>query len=111
MLTHCASSTPVSACSSVTGRGSGKSTCEVNAICEASTTGVNLPDAETLLAASKANPLDAVTIGYGVANWHLYHGRRNDARAILSTIVEQYATTQWPGFGYIAAEADLARMR
>ena len=68
-------------------------------------------DADTLLAASKANPLDAVTIGYGVANWHLYHGRRNDARAILSTIVEQYATTQWPGFGYIAAEADLARMR
>ena len=68
-------------------------------------------DADTLLAASKANPLDAVTIGYGVANWHLYHGRRNDARDILSTIVEQYATTQWPGFGYIAAEADLARMR
>lgn len=68
-------------------------------------------DADALLAASKAEALDAVTIGYGVANWHLYNGRRDRAREILSGIVEQNATTQWAGFGYIASEADLARLR
>ena len=68
-------------------------------------------DAGALLAASKAEALDAVTIGYGVANWHLYNGRKDAARGILTTIVEQNAKTQWAGFGYIASEADLARMR
>ena len=68
-------------------------------------------DAETLLAASQAEALDAVTIGYGVANWHLYNGRRDRAREVLSGIVEQNSATQWAGFGYIAAEADLARLR
>lgn len=65
---------------------------------------------EALLAASKAEALDAVTIGYGVANWHLYNGRRAEAQRILQTIVDENAQTQWAGFGYIAAEADLARM-
>ena len=67
--------------------------------------------AGALLGASTSEALDAVTIGYGVANWHLYHGRTEDARAILATLVDKYADTQWAGFGYIAAEADLARMR
>ena len=68
-------------------------------------------DADALLAASKAEALDAVTIGYGVANWHLYNGRGDRAREVLSGIVEQNSATQWAGFGYIAAEADLARLR
>lgn len=67
--------------------------------------------ADALLAAAKADALDAVTIGYGVANWHLYNGRRDRAREVLSGIVEQNAATQWAGFGYIASEADLARLR
>jgi tetratricopeptide (TPR) repeat protein len=65
---------------------------------------------EALLAASKAEALDAVTIGYGVANWHLYNGRRAEAQRILKAIVDEHAQTQWAGFGYIAAEADFARM-
>lgn len=68
-------------------------------------------DAGALLEASRSEPLDAVTIGYGVANWHLYNGRPEDARAILANITEKYGDTQWPGFGYIAAEAELARQR
>jgi tetratricopeptide (TPR) repeat protein len=68
-------------------------------------------DADALLASSKAEALDAVTIGYGVANWHLYNGRRDRAREVLSRIVEQNSATQWAGFGYIASEADLARLR
>lgn len=62
---------------------------------------------ESLLGASPG--LDAVTIGYGVANWRLYNGRRDDAAALLREIVEKHAG-QWAAFGYIAAEADLARL-
>lgn len=68
-------------------------------------------DAGTLLAASKADPLEAVTIGYGVANWHLYNGRPDEARRILTVIVDEQAASQRAGFGYIASEADLARLK
>ncbi len=68
-------------------------------------------DADALLTSSKAEALDAVTIGYGVANWHLYNGRTERARQVLSAIVEQNTATQWAAFGYIASEADLARLR
>jgi tetratricopeptide (TPR) repeat protein len=63
---------------------------------------------ESLLGAAPG--LDAVTIGYGVANWHLYSGRREQAALMLGEIVEKNAG-QWPAFGYIAAEADLARIQ
>ena len=65
---------------------------------------------DTLLDLAKTGGLDAATIGYGVANWHLYNGRRAEALKLLGEIVEQNAT-QWAAFGYIAAEAELARMR
>lgn len=68
-------------------------------------------EADAVLDASKKESLDAVTIGYGVANWHLYNGRTDRAKAILSEIVKQYEPSQWAGFGYIASEADFARLR
>jgi tetratricopeptide (TPR) repeat protein len=68
-------------------------------------------DASTLIEASKAEALDTVTIGYGVANWHLYNGRKDAAVELLESIVNGNARSQWAGFGYIAAEADLARLR
>lgn len=68
-------------------------------------------DPVVLLAASRAESLDAVTIGYGVANWHLYNGRKDEARTILTEITDTYRSTQWAGFGYVASEADLARLR
>jgi tetratricopeptide (TPR) repeat protein len=49
-----------------------------------------------------------VTTAYGVANWHLYNGRRDEAERLFRRILE---TGQWGAFGYIAAEAELARMR
>ena len=52
--------------------------------------------------------LDAVTIGYGIGNWHFYNGRRDQALATFRQIVEKH-DGQWPAFGYIAAEAELAR--
>jgi tetratricopeptide (TPR) repeat protein len=54
--------------------------------------------------------LDAVTIGYGVGNWHYYGGRPGQARKIFAAIVEANAS-EWPAFGYLAAEAELARAR
>jgi tetratricopeptide (TPR) repeat protein len=67
-----------------------------------------LQTADALLKSATSGGLDAVTIGYGVANWHLYNGRQDQAVALLRTIVEGHER-QWPAFGYIAAEADLAR--
>jgi hypothetical protein len=52
--------------------------------------------------------LGSATTGYGVANWHLYNGREAEARAAFERVI---ATGQWASFGYIATEAELARMR
>jgi len=65
-------------------------------------------DADALLASAKAGGIDAVTIGYGVGNWHLYNGRRDRALQIFRDVVERNAG-QWPAFGYIAAEAEISR--
>lgn len=52
-----------------------------------------------------ASGLDRATIGYGVGNWHLYNGRRAEATAVFEKVIEE---GEWPAFGHIAAEADLA---
>lgn len=51
--------------------------------------------------------LAIATQGYGVGNWYLVEGDEERARDIFQRIVEG---TSWAAFGYIAAEADLARM-
>ena len=65
---------------------------------------------EALLSSARSKALDAVTIGYGIGNWHLYNGRQERAMRIFTEIVEKNAS-QWPAFAYIAAEAELARAR
>jgi len=52
--------------------------------------------------------VEEVTLAYGVGNWHLYNGRPEQALAIFRKILE---SPQWAAFGYIAAEAELARKR
>lgn len=64
--------------------------------------------ADGLLAPASSAGLDAVTTRYGVAAWHLANGRTDQARTLLREIVDGYPQ-QWPAFGYVAAEADLAR--
>lgn len=51
--------------------------------------------------------LQDVTQAYGVGNWHRYNGRPEEALRVFRAIVT--ARSQWPAFGYIAAEAELAR--
>ena len=56
-------------------------------------------------------PGDAVTVAtlaYGVGNWYLYNGRKDEAKAVFEKIV---TGSNWMPFGFIAAEAELARMR
>ncbi len=64
------------------------------------------PDA--LLSVDEAGDLDLATQGYGVGNWYLYNGNETRAKEIFARVV---LGSYWPAFGFIAAEADLARMR
>lgn len=66
--------------------------------------------ADALLAPGAPAGLDAVTTRYGVAAWHLANGRSEQALPLLREIVDGQPQ-QWPAFGYIAAEADLARAK
>lgn len=69
-------------------------------------------EAEDLLdLRSVDDPDQAVNIatqGYGVGNWYLTQGDEARAIEVYDRILEG---TSWAAFGYIAAEADLARLR
>jgi tetratricopeptide (TPR) repeat protein len=47
-------------------------------------------------------------VAYGVGNWHLYNGRQAEAESVFRRII---GSREWASFGYIAAEAELARMK
>lgn len=69
--------------------------------------GATTPAALLEETARAATQLGNTTVGYGVGNWHLYHGRRAEAAATFRRVT---ASPQWTSFGYIAAEADLKRL-
>jgi tetratricopeptide (TPR) repeat protein len=56
----------------------------------------------------RSDGVELATYGYGVGNWYLVNGDRPRALEVFRKVV---AGEQWPAFGFIAAEADLARMR
>lgn len=62
---------------------------------------------EDLLRAG-GDPVSAATLAYGVANWYLYNGRKDEAKALFQKII---TGPNWMPFGLIAAEAELARMK
>lgn len=45
-------------------------------------------------------------LAYGIGNWYFYNGNPDQAEAVYREII---AGGNWASFGYIAAEADLAR--
>ena len=51
-----------------------------------------------------ADSLGNASIGYGLGNWFLYNGQREEAEKIFRRIT---AGNQWASFGYIAAESEL----
>jgi tetratricopeptide (TPR) repeat protein len=63
---------------------------------------------ETLLNPKDADPITIATQGYGVGNWYFVNGDKARAREIFDSVV---ASPNWSAFGYIAAEADLQRMK
>lgn len=58
--------------------------------------------------AAGGSTVEDVTVAYGVGNWHWYQGRREQAMRIWRRILE---SPQWAAFGYLAAEAEVARAR
>ena len=68
--------------------------------------GVEKPEA--LLDPANADALTIATQGYGVGNWYFVTGNTARAREVLQKVV---ASPNWSAFGYIAAEADLQRMK
>jgi tetratricopeptide (TPR) repeat protein len=68
--------------------------------------GIEKPEA--LLDPGNADALTVATQGYGVGNWYFVNGDRAKAAEIFEKVI---AGPQWSAFGYIAAEADLARSR
>jgi hypothetical protein len=52
--------------------------------------------------------LASTTTGYGVAMWHFVNGRREEAYSLMEQVLTN--RNQWAAFGYLAAEADMARM-
>jgi hypothetical protein len=63
--------------------------------------------AEDVLDPATDDGIQLATQGYGVGNWYLYNGQPAKAREIFEKVV---SGPQWPAFGFIAAEAELARM-
>ena len=57
-------------------------------------------------AAEQQGSIGFATVGYGVGNWYLYNGDRERALSIFARVVE---SGSWAAFGFIAAEAELAR--
>ena len=55
----------------------------------------------------QASDVGSATLAYGMANWKLYNGERDEAIERFRTIV---AGPAWPSFGHMAAEAELARI-
>jgi tetratricopeptide (TPR) repeat protein len=63
---------------------------------------------EALLDTQSPDPTQIATQGYGVANYYFVTGDRAKAREVFEKIV---AGSGWNAFGFIAAEADLHRMK
>ncbi len=63
---------------------------------------------EALLGAASTDPTQLATQGYGVGNYYLVTGDAARARDVFQKVT---AGTGWNAFGYIAAEADLQRLR
>ena len=64
------------------------------------------PDA--VFTASDTSDVARATLSYGIGNWYLVNGDTARARTWFERAL---ASGGWPAFGFIAAEADLARLR
>jgi Flp pilus assembly protein TadD len=63
---------------------------------------------DQLLTPSDTGDVELATLAYGLGNWYLVRGDTTRARAAFQRSV---ASGGWPAFGFIAAEAELKRLR
>ncbi len=57
---------------------------------------------------SEKEGLGLASFGYGLGNYLLLNGKKEQARQVYHLITD---SNQWPAFGFIAAEAELARIK
>jgi tetratricopeptide (TPR) repeat protein len=62
---------------------------------------------ERLLEEAKGDSAASHSVLYGIGNWHLYNGRREQAVEVFRRIT---SSPQWTSFGFIAAEVDLRKV-
>jgi tetratricopeptide (TPR) repeat protein len=60
---------------------------------------------DDLMPGGTDDPVQLATYGYGLGNWLLVNGQRQQAETLFRKILEG---ANWAAFGYIAAEAELA---
>lgn len=63
---------------------------------------------EAVITPADSDDVQRATLHYGLGNWYLVRGDTTRARAEFREAVRSGG---WPAFGFIAAEAELARMR
>ena len=63
---------------------------------------------DSVLTAADTGDVAVATLSYGVGNWYLVRGDTAQARRWFERAV---ASRGWPAFGFIAAEAELRRLR
>jgi Flp pilus assembly protein TadD len=64
------------------------------------------PDA--VVTAADTDEVQVATLSFGLGNWHLVRGDKAQARTWFERSVQSGG---WPGFGFIASEAELRRLR
>ena len=62
---------------------------------------------EVLKESGTADSVGGATAGYGIGNWHLYNGRREKGLRVFREVLRG---AQWPAFGHVASEAEVARL-
>lgn len=63
---------------------------------------------ESLLDSPEADEVTLATLLYGLGSWYLAAGQTAKAESIFEKIIKG---KQWPAFGFLAAEAELARQQ
>ena len=66
------------------------------------------PESLQAEASKEASSPGSYSILYGLGNWYLYNGNRTEATRVFQQML---SGNQWTSFGYIAAEADMKRLR
>ncbi len=64
---------------------------------------------EAVVTAADTDEIQISTLAFGLGNWHLVRGDRNQARRWFERSLQ--STGGWPAFGFIASEAELRRMK